>query len=99
MAETLAACGAVGAASGLITFCDVAWRVVKHINEYSNKAGDMPAVITRIKSQLPLLAEKMTELKDSLKTGVAQCHPKARLWKLCSAMYGLSNIFSESRTL
>lgn len=45
MAELLAAGAGLGIASSLITFGDVAWRVLKRIKEYSDRTDDIPAVL------------------------------------------------------
>src|SRR5437667_7128993 len=69
MAELVAAGTAIGVASSFITFSEVAWRVLKRLKEYSDGIEDVPAVIKRIKAQLPNLIEKMAELKQENKDG------------------------------
>ena len=64
MAELIAASSALGAASSLITFADVAWRVLKRLEEYCDRTKDAPKVIKNIRPQLRILAEKLEELKQ-----------------------------------
>ena len=69
MAELIAASNAIGIASSLVTFADIAWRVLKRLDEYSDRTKDVPAVIKHIRPQLRVLAEKMEELKQAAKDG------------------------------
>ena len=62
MAELIAAGAAIGIASSLVTFSDVAWRVLKRLKEYSDRVEEVPAVIKHIKAQLPILMERVAEL-------------------------------------
>ena len=59
----MAAGAGLGIASSLITFGDVAFRVLKRIKEYSEISGDIPAVLKHIHVQLPILAEKIKEIQ------------------------------------
>ncbi|OCL02580.1 TPR-like protein, partial [Glonium stellatum] len=77
MAELLVAGTALGVASSLITFGDVAWRVLKRLKEYNDKAGDSPAIIKRINSQLPVFLNKLEELK--LEAGSKSINPQTSL--------------------
>jgi N-terminal domain on NACHT_NTPase and P-loop NTPases len=79
MAELLAAGAALGVASSLITFGDVAWRVLKRIKEYSDKTGDVPVVIRHISAQLPVIIEKIEELKEATKNGSLHIQPQSAL--------------------
>src|SRR5947199_256274 len=65
MAEILAAGTALGVASSIITICDVSWRVMKRIKEYSDTKKHVPAILHHIDAQLPALIEKVEELKRS----------------------------------
>jgi hypothetical protein len=79
MAELLAAGTALGVASSLITFCDVAWRVLKRLREYNDRTSDAPEVIKHISAQLPILIDKMTELKLETETGSRPINPQTAL--------------------
>lgn len=63
MGELMAAGAGLGIASSLITFGDVAFRILKRIKEYSEISDDIPAVLKHIHVQLPLLAEKIKEIQ------------------------------------
>jgi hypothetical protein len=65
MAELLAAGTALGVASSLLAFGDVAWRVLKRVKEYSETVENVPKVIKHIRAQLPVLIDKMEELKGN----------------------------------
>src|SRR2546421_2942504 len=67
MAELIAAGTALGVVSSLITIADVAWRVLKRLDEYSDRTKNVPAVIQHIRPQLRVLAEKMEELRRAEK--------------------------------
>src|ERR1700722_18724041 len=69
MAELIAAGTAIGVASSLVTFADVAWRVLKRLDEYNDRTKDIPAIIKHIRPQLRVLAGKMEELKEAAKHG------------------------------
>jgi tetratricopeptide (TPR) repeat protein len=69
MAELIAAGTALGIASSLITFADAAWRVLKRLDEYSDRTKAVPKIIKHIRPQLRVLAEKMEELKQAAKDG------------------------------
>jgi hypothetical protein len=60
MAELLAAGTALGVVSSLITIVDVAWRVLKRLDEYGDRTKDVPAAIKHIRPQLRVLADKTT---------------------------------------
>ena len=67
MAELIATSSALGAASSLLTFADVAWRVLKRLEEYCDRTKDAPKVVKNIRPQLRILAEKLEELKQDTK--------------------------------
>ncbi|KAH0542520.1 hypothetical protein FGG08_003116 [Glutinoglossum americanum] len=79
MAELIAAGAAVGLASSFITFSDAAWRVVKRIKEYGDRTKDVPAVIKHIRAQLPVLIDKMAELKEESEDGSLIILPQSAL--------------------
>ena len=79
MAELIAAGAAVGVSSSLVTFSDVAWRVLKRLKEYSDRIEDAPAVIKHIRAQLPILVEKMTELEQENEDGSLIIPPQSAL--------------------
>jgi N-terminal domain on NACHT_NTPase and P-loop NTPases len=79
MAELLAAGAALGIACSLLTFGDVAWRVLRRIREYSDKSDDVPAVIRHINAQLPVIIEKMEELTQATKTGSLLIQPQSAI--------------------
>ena len=64
MAELIAASTALGVASSLVTFAEVAWRVLKRLDEYCSNAKDVPQVIRHIRPQLQVLTEKLEELNQ-----------------------------------
>ena len=66
MAELLAAGAAIGIASSLITFAEVGWKVVRRIKEYSDRTDDVPAVLKHINAQLPILLEKVAEIRRDI---------------------------------
>ena len=63
MAELIAAGTAIGVASSLITFAEVACRVLERLDEYAKSTKDIPKVIRYIRPQLQILIEKLEELK------------------------------------
>jgi N-terminal domain on NACHT_NTPase and P-loop NTPases len=79
MAELIAAGTAIGVASSFITFSDVAWRVLKRLKEYSDGIEDAPVVIRHIKAQLPILIDKMAELKQANEDGSLTIPPQSAL--------------------
>jgi hypothetical protein len=79
MAEILAVGTAFGVASSLLTFGDVAWRVVKRVKEYNEIVEEAPLVIKHIRAQLPILIEKMEEPKGSSDAGLVQVTPQSAL--------------------
>ena len=79
MAELLAAGTALGVASSLMTFGDVAWRVLKRLKEYNDRTGDAPAIIKNISAQLPVLIDKMTEVKLETEMGSVSINPQTAL--------------------
>jgi hypothetical protein len=81
MAELIAAGTAIGIASSLITFADVAWRVLKRLDEYSDRTKDVPRIIKNIRPQLRVLAEKMDELKQAEKDGSLTTSSRSALSK------------------
>jgi tetratricopeptide (TPR) repeat protein len=80
MAELLAAGAALGIASSLVTFADVAWRVLKRFEEYRAHSKDVPKIVRHIDAQLPVLVEKMDELKRQIELGL-QISPQTPLAK------------------
>ena len=79
MAELLAAGTALGVASSLISFVDVAWQVLKRLREYNDRTSDAPAVIKSISAQLPVLIDKMTEVKLEIEMGSVSINPQTAL--------------------
>jgi hypothetical protein len=79
MAELLAAGTALGVASSLISFVDAAWRVLKRLKEYNDRAGDGPAIVKSISAQLPILIDKMEELKLETEMGHEPINPQTSL--------------------
>ena len=79
MAELLAAGTALGVASSLISFVDAAWRVLKRLKEYNDRAGDGPAIVKSIRAQLPILIDKMEELKLETEMGHVPINPQTSL--------------------
>jgi N-terminal domain on NACHT_NTPase and P-loop NTPases len=79
MAELLAAGTALGVTASLITFGDVAWRVLKRLKQYNDRTDDAPAVIKHISAQLPILIEKMAELKLATENGSLSINPQTAL--------------------
>ena len=79
MAEFLAAGTALGVASSLISFVDAAWRVLKRLKEYNDRAGDGPAIVKSISAQLPILIDKMEELKLETEMGHEPINPQTSL--------------------
>ena len=77
MAELLAAGTALSVASSLVTFSDVAWRVLKRLRKYNDRTGDAPAVIKNISVQLPVLIDKMRELETEI--GSVSINPQTAL--------------------
>ena len=69
MAELLAAGTALGVTSSFTSFSDVAWRVLKRIGEYNDRTVNGPAIVQSINAQLPVLIDKMEELKLETETG------------------------------
>ena len=69
MAELLATGTALGVASSFISFSDVAWRVLRRIGEYNDRTGNGLAIVQSIRAQLPVLIDKMEELKLETETG------------------------------
>ena len=69
MAELLAAGTALGVTSNFTSFSDVAWRVLKRIGEYNDRTVNGPAIVQSINAQLPVLIDKMEELKLETETG------------------------------
>lgn len=63
MAELLAAGAVVGVVASLVTIADVAWRVLKRLNEYKRRVDNAPIVIVHIIEQLPAILEKILELR------------------------------------
>ena len=79
MAELLAAGTALGVTSSLISFVDVAWRVLKRLKEYNDRAGDGPTIVKSISAQLPIFINKMEELKLETETGSEPINPQTPL--------------------
>ena len=79
MAELLAASAAIGVASSLISFSDIGYRVLKRLNEYSDRTKDVPKVIRHIRSQLQLLVNKLEELKQADSDGSLATKSRADL--------------------
>jgi len=79
MAELIAAGTVIGIASSLITFSDVAWRVLKRLKEYSDSIEDVPTIVKHITAQLPVLIEKMAELEQESENGSLAIPPQSAL--------------------
>lgn len=61
MAEALAA---IGLASSIIAFVDIAQKVVFRLNEFSNVLEDSTNALVRIQTQLPLILDGLRRIKD-----------------------------------
>jgi tetratricopeptide (TPR) repeat protein len=79
MAELLAAGAALGVASSIITFADVGWRILKRVKEFTDAVEDVPEVLKDIKALLPLLIEKMDQLKVLGEERLQQIEPQSAL--------------------
>ncbi|CAM6086197.1 unnamed protein product [Calypogeia fissa] len=83
MAELIAVGTAFATASTviskIITFGDVGRRIIMRVNEFVNKTGDVPAVIADVKAQLPLLIEKVDELKSLGEERLQKIEPQSAL--------------------
>jgi tetratricopeptide (TPR) repeat protein/adenylate kinase family enzyme len=85
MAELIAASTTLGVVSSLITIADVAWRVLKRLDEYSDRTKDVPGVIKHIRPQLLVLAEKMEELRRAEKDTSLSTNSETALSKTVEA--------------
>lgn len=79
MAELLAAGAALGIASSLITFSEVAWKVLQRIKEYSDRTNDVPAVLKHINAQLRVLVEKIADIQQEVKSTSQVIRPETAL--------------------
>jgi hypothetical protein len=64
MTDLLAAGAIPGIASSLMTFGDIAWRVLKRIEEYKKSSKEIPLLIRHIDAQLQILVENLEALKQ-----------------------------------
>ena len=95
MAELLAASTAIGVASSLITFGDVAWRVLKRLDEYSARTKDVPKVIRNIRPQLQLLVKKLEELKRAESDGSLATNSRVQLSEVMKMYEGQITILDK----
>jgi len=79
MAELLAAGTALGVASSLVNITDVAWRVLKRLKDYNDRTGDAPTIIRNISTQLPVLIDKIAELKLETDSRFISINPQTAL--------------------
>ncbi|CAM6129976.1 unnamed protein product [Calypogeia fissa] len=79
MAELAAANTVFGVVAKIYTCCDVGWRIIKRVNEFVNNTGDVPEVLIDIKAQLPLLIEKMEQLKSLGDDRLTKINPQGAL--------------------
>jgi len=95
MAELIAAGTAIGVASSLVTFAEVAWRVLRRLDEYSDRTKDVPAIIKHIRPQLQVLAGKMEELKEAAKHGSLITSSQSALSKAVQSYEKQINLLDE----
>ncbi|KAL1857530.1 hypothetical protein Daus18300_010288 [Diaporthe australafricana] len=76
MAEALAA---IGLASSIVAFVDVAQKVASRLNEFSNDLKDSTNSLIRIQTQLPLILDGLKRIKDRADSGKLNDRAKAAL--------------------
>ncbi|CAM6101498.1 unnamed protein product [Calypogeia fissa] len=65
--------------SSIYTFADVGWRIIARVNEFVNHAEVVPEVLADIKAQLPLLIEKVDQLKSLGEERLQNIEPQSAL--------------------
>jgi hypothetical protein len=98
MAELIAASTALGIASSLITFGDVAWRILKRLDEYCDRSKDVPKVVKNIRLQLQILVEKLEDLKWEEKNGSLVTQSRSTLSKAIESFEEQINLLDEVTT-
>ncbi|KAI9855044.1 MAG: hypothetical protein M1813_000588, partial [Trichoglossum hirsutum] len=76
MAEALAA---VSIAANIIQLVDFGSRVLKRLEEYQSKLGEIPEVFCHIKSELPVLLDALRQTKAAIDAGCMQDETKKAL--------------------
>ena len=66
MAEALAA---VGIVANIIQVVDFGSRVLKRLQEYQSKLGEIPEAFRHIKAELPVLLDALQQTKAAIDTG------------------------------
>ena len=95
MAELIATGTALGAVSSLITVADVAWRILKRLEEYIDRSKEVPKVIKHIRPQLHVLAERLEELKQGEKNSSFVANSPSTLSKLIKAFEEHLNLLDQ----
>lgn len=76
MAEALAVVGIVANISQLVDFGS---RVLKRLEEYQSKLGDIPETFRHIKAELPVLLDALQQTKAAIDAGSVQDKSKKAL--------------------
>ena len=76
MAEALAV---VGIVANIIQLVDFGSRVLKRLEEYQSKLGDIPEVFRHIKAELPVLLDALRQTKAAIDAGYMQDDSKKAL--------------------
>jgi hypothetical protein len=69
MAETLAAASAI---STVLQLVDYGYRVLKRLEEYQSKLGELPEAFRHIKAELPVLLDALKKTKAAIEAGSIQ---------------------------
>jgi hypothetical protein len=76
MAEALAV---VGIVANIIQLVNFGSRVLKRLEEYQSKLGDIPEVFRHIKAELPVLLDALRQTKAAIDAGYMQDDSKKAL--------------------
>jgi N-terminal domain on NACHT_NTPase and P-loop NTPases len=76
MAEALAV---VGIVANIIQLIDFGSRVLKRLEEYQSKLGEIPEAFRHIKTELPVLLDALRQTKAAIDTGSMQDETKKAL--------------------
>ncbi|KAI9765675.1 MAG: hypothetical protein M1840_007233 [Geoglossum simile] len=76
MAEALAV---VGVVANIIQLVDFGSRVLKRLEEYQSKLGEIPEVFRHIKAELPVLLDALQQTKAAIDAGYIQDETKKAL--------------------
>jgi hypothetical protein len=76
MAEALAV---VGIVANVIQLVDFGSRVLKRLEEYQSKLGDIPEAFRYIKTELPVLLDALQQTKEKIDAGCMQDKSKKAL--------------------